>query len=67
MSLLISACYVTEQGGDYLNLMAKAVSVEKTLADSRTSPEIRAFLERVGKVRSFATDELGLKNTKSYT
>lgn len=65
--LLLSSCYVTEQGRRYLELMARAVPNTKALADPHTSPGIRALLERVGDVRSFATGELGLKKTKSYT
>ncbi len=37
------------------------------LADPRTSPAERLLLERAAEVRSFATGELGLKETDNYT
>ena len=67
LSLMILSCYVTEQGSNYLRLMAKAIPVSKALADPHTRPDIRSLIEQVGNVRVFATDELGLKKTKSYT
>ncbi len=65
--LLISACYVTEQGTRYLSIRSKAIPVAKALADSKTAPEVRALLERVAEVRVFASEKLGLKQTKNYT
>jgi predicted aminopeptidase len=67
MSFLMSSCYVTEQGSHYLDLIARAIPNTKALADPHISPAIHTLLERVGDVRSFATSELGLKKTKSYT
>jgi predicted aminopeptidase len=61
------SCYVTEQGSYYLDLMARAIPNTKALADPHISPEIHTLLERVGDVRSFATSELELRATKSYT
>src|SRR5271157_3616779 len=67
ISLVLSSCYVTAQGAHYLGLRAKAVPVAAALADPRTSPQVRLFLERVAEVRSFATRELGLRETDNYT
>jgi len=66
-SLFLSSCYVTAQGAHYLGLRAKAVPVAEALADPRTSPQVRLLLERVDAVRSFATRELGLRETRNYT
>lgn len=65
--LLISACYVTEQGTSYLAIRSKAIPVAKALADVKTPPDVRRLLERVAEVRVFATEKLGLKQTKNYT
>ncbi len=65
--LLVSACYITEQGTRYLAIRSKAIPVAKALADTKITPEVRALLERVAEVRVFASAKLGLKQTKNYT
>jgi len=67
IGLFLSSCYVTAQGAHYLSLRAKAVPAVAALADPQTSPQVRLLLERVAEVRSFATSDLGLRETNSYT
>ncbi|HUW39994.1 MAG TPA: aminopeptidase [Rectinemataceae bacterium] len=63
----LSSCYVTEQGFRYLSLRSRAVPVARALADPHTSPAVRAFLERVQRIKAFAVAQFGLKQTKNYT
>jgi predicted aminopeptidase len=67
MSLHLCSCYLTAQGAHYLGLRAKAVPVAQALGDPRTPPEVRLFLQRVTEIRSFAINQLGLRQTNSYT
>jgi len=67
IGLFLSSCYVTAQGAHYLSLRAKGVPAAAALADPRTSPQNRLLLERVAEIRSFATSNLGLKETNNYT
>lgn len=64
---LLSSCYVTTQGGRYLGLQAKAVSLERLMADPATEPEIRELLVRAAEVRAFARDALGLAESRNFT
>jgi predicted aminopeptidase len=63
----LSSCYVTEQGFHYLSLRSRAIPVAQALADPRTSPQVRTFLERVARIKVFAEAQFGLKQTKNYT
>lgn len=67
ISLVLSSCYVTMQGAHYLGLRAKAVPVAQALADPNTRADVRILLERVAEIRAFAINELGLRETNSYT
>ena len=62
----LSSCYVTVQGTRYLALRSKAVSAERALADPKTSAATKNLLSRAAKIRSFATNVLGLKDTRNY-
>ncbi|MDR3355581.1 MAG: aminopeptidase [Spirochaetaceae bacterium] len=66
-SLICSGCYTLKQGAIMLGYLGRAVPLE-TLSDAPDAPEenIR-FVELVNDIRRFAVDELGLKDTKSYT
>jgi len=65
--LALSSCYLTEQASRYLALHGRAVPVATALADPRTSPAVRSFLERVARIRSFAEANFGLRQTKNYS
>lgn len=66
-ALLLSGCYVTSQGFAYLGLLSRARPVAALLAAADTSEPERKLLERASAVRAFATEELGLRDTKNFT
>ena len=63
--LLLSSCYVGSEGLRYLSIRSKAMSIDRALADPKTSPELRLLLERARAARSFALENFGLKETKN--
>jgi predicted aminopeptidase len=65
--ILLSSCYITSEGLRYLSIRSKAVSIDRALADPKTSPAERLLLERARGARAFALAEFGLKETKNYT
>lgn len=65
-SVLLSSCYETREGFAYLGLIGKAMPNEQALQAPSTPEAERLLLERVIRIRSFATGELGLKDTKNY-
>ena len=64
---LLSACYVTKEGGAFLSLIAKAKPAVVLLKDPATPADERILLERVARIRGFAIEKLGLKDTRNYT
>jgi predicted aminopeptidase len=66
-SLLLASCYETSQGLRYLSIRSKAVGLDRALADPKTSPELKLFLERAQGARAFALESLGLRKTRNYT
>jgi len=66
-SALLSSCYVTAEGLRYLSIRSKSESMDRILADPRTSPELRLLVERARAARSFALENFGLKETRNYT
>jgi predicted aminopeptidase len=58
---------VGSEGLRYLSIRSKAMSIDRALADPKTSPELRLLLERARAARSFALENFGLKETKNYT
>lgn len=67
MTTGLSSCYVTAQGTRYLSIRSKAESLDKALADPKTSADEKRLLERAKEARSFALANLGLRETKNYT
>ena len=70
---LCSGCYTLKQGTTMLGYLGKAVPLEE-LAGGKSasggnsvSEEDRLFVQRVTDIRRFATEELGLKESKNYT
>jgi predicted aminopeptidase len=66
---LFSGCYTLKQGTTMLGYLGKAVALEKLAVSTQTDgeKETLAFVERVADIRRFATEELGLKESKNYT
>jgi len=65
-ALCLNSCYVTVQGSRYLSLLTKAVPEDKVLANPDAAESSKELLERVIKIRQFAENTLGLKDTKNY-
>jgi predicted aminopeptidase len=67
---LLAACgnvgYYAQCVGGHLSLMAKRQPINRVLAASDTSPELRNHLERVLAIRDFASSELLLPDNGSY-
>lgn len=58
--------YYRQVIGGHLEVISAARPVEDWLADSATSPELRARLETAQRIRKFASGELGLPENRSY-
>lgn len=63
----LSSCYELGEGAKYLSIRAKAESFDRALAGSAGNPALRSLLERAAAARRFAQEELGLRQTKSYS
>lgn len=61
-----SAAYYAQAAQGQTALLAKRQSIPRLLKDEKTSPELRARLETVQRIRRFAADELGLPAQKQY-
>jgi predicted aminopeptidase len=70
IAALSAGCgYLARQGAGLIGRQCRAVSIDKMLkGDSApdVTPEMRRFLLRVGDIRSFAMDTLGLKRNNNY-
>lgn len=58
--------YYAQAVGGQLEIWQREVQVEQLLADSSLGPELRLRLERVQRIRDFASRELGLPDNRSY-
>src|SRR3990170_5868323 len=65
-SLSVSGCYLLQAASGQIELTSKRRPIEKVLADTRTSEELRTRLQYVSAARTFASAELGLPNNDSY-
>lgn len=66
---LLSACspvYVARAASGHIGLLWRRRSIAKTIADPKTSPELRHKLELVVEVRTFAFDHLALKRSRDF-
>lgn len=61
-----SAAYYAQAAHGQTALLAKRQSIPRLLKDEKTTPELRARLETVQRIRAFAADELGLPAQKQY-
>ncbi|MFO0452871.1 MAG: aminopeptidase [Pseudomonadota bacterium] len=64
--LPLTGCYLLHTAKGQLDLNAKRQPIARVVADPRTPPTLRAQLERVARIRDFATAELGLPDNGSY-
>ncbi|MDR0388782.1 MAG: aminopeptidase [Spirochaetaceae bacterium] len=73
---LFSGCYTLKQGAVMLGYLNRAVPLESLLEEGDTSgsgvqdeeaEKTRRFVEQVYDIRRFATEELGLRESKNYT
>lgn len=62
-----TACYLTRGAWEEAKILSRRREISAILADSATTPAIRAKLEVVEGARAFARDSLGLKTGKSFT
>ncbi|MGD9841892.1 MAG: aminopeptidase [Steroidobacteraceae bacterium] len=65
--LPLSGCYYLQAAQGQMSLLAKRQPISRVLAKSDTSPQLRERLEYVQAARSFASQQLGLPDNKSYT
>ncbi|GHU41020.1 aminopeptidase [Spirochaetia bacterium] len=74
---MLSGCYTLTQGGILLGYLGRAVPLESindnsstdggSSGDAQDAEKKKLFVENVHRVRQFAINELGLKETKNYT
>lgn len=59
--------YAIEQGIGQLKIVRNSIPITKVLEDKNTPDSIKIQLEFIQKIRQFAIDSLGLKDSKNYT
>jgi predicted aminopeptidase len=64
--LPLTGCYLMQAAGGQMAIASKREPIATVLADSGTTPELRARLEYVTAARDFASRELGLPDNDSY-
>jgi predicted aminopeptidase len=66
---LLAACspvYVARSAAGHAGLLWRRRSVDKTIADPKTPPELERKLRLVVEIRRFAFDRLALKSSRDY-
>jgi predicted aminopeptidase len=63
-ALLLQGCYVLQQGVGQMQLLARREPIEKVLGT--VTPEQRAKLELIPKVKAYAEEAIGLRHTNNY-
>jgi predicted aminopeptidase len=64
--LPLTGCYLVQAARGQMAIAAKREPIAEVLADSGTTPQLRARLEYVAAARDFASRELGLPDNESY-
>ena len=59
--------YILRAGWEEAKILSRRVPIEKVVADSTTTPELRERLRLVLSARSYAVDTLGLEAGESFT
>ncbi|HEY8519399.1 MAG TPA: aminopeptidase [Gammaproteobacteria bacterium] len=70
MATAVSGCalpFYWQAVGGQLELLRKRTPIDRLLADPNLDPELRAQLESVAEIRTFAVEALGLPDNDSYT
>ena len=63
----LSSCWYVKQAASFLGERARAVPVDRILADPKTPGKVAVFLDLVQRVRDFSVDDIGLSPTRNYT
>jgi len=66
LPLLLSSCYVANEGLHYLGLLAKGRPVAKVLADPSTSASTKTLLLDAEAIEAFGREKLGEKPTRNF-
>jgi len=67
IAAVLSGCYPLTEGITMIGYLGDAVPLDDLANDDKASEEDREFVQRVKDIRSFAMEELGLKESKNYT
>ena len=65
--LCLTSCYEISEGLTYLSIRSRSESLERAIADPKSSPELKLLCERAKSAREFALERFGLKQTRNYT
>lgn len=65
--LLLQGCYLLKQGCAIISNQSKAKKIDRLLEDENLASETRDLFLLVKKIKTYAIEELGLKNDKNYT
>jgi predicted aminopeptidase len=69
-AVMLASCsslnYYAQAAQGQLNLLSDARPIEEWLADNNTAPKLKLRLETARQIRTFAVQELGLPDNKSY-
>ena len=63
----MTSCWYVRQAGFFIAERSQAIPVSHMLADPATPSDIQDFLLRVGEIRRFSHEQLGLSETGSFT
>lgn len=71
-ALALSGCatgvgYLWKQSGYFLRFSSGTRDIDSVLKDSRTSPDVRALLQEVKDIKSYAVKKIGLSDNANYT
>jgi predicted aminopeptidase len=65
-SLMLSGCYVVQQGVGQLQLLSRREPVAKVLADPLMKADAKAKLVLIARAKRYAQDVIGLRRTSNY-
>ncbi len=64
--LLLSSCYITNEGFHYLGLLSKGRPIDTVLADPSTSTATRTLLLNAEAIEAFGQQKLGERPTRNF-
>lgn len=65
--LFSESCYLLQQGCSLLSTQSKAKKIDLLLEDETLDPDLRDLFLLVKRIKTYAIEELGLKNDENYT